>query len=85
MIITLTVQNVRTYTPKDPANKKERCILRDPENTCEKFFHYDCKNETEEEILKASKEASFEVHAFNTQYSDTMAIQGKLLAKVSKS
>lgn len=76
MEITLKKQNVRIHT-KSNGDKVDRCILMDKENTCEKFFHYDCKDETEKELLEAAKEATFTVFAFNTNYSDTMAIQGK--------
>ena len=77
MEITLNKTNVREHK-KSNGDKVWRTILMDPGNTCEKFFHYDCKDDTEKEILDKAKEATFTVHGFQTQYSDTIAVQGTL-------
>ena len=76
MDITLRKQNVREHV-KSNKDKVWRVVLMDRENTCEKFFHYDCKDDTEKELLEAAKEATFTVYGFNTNYSDTIAVQGK--------
>lgn len=81
MILKLVVQNVRDHHIKSQDRTIKRVILRDPENTVESFFHHDCDNSDAAERYSSiiGKETQFEVHGFNTNYSDTIAVQGKNL------
>ena len=78
MRIPLVIQNVRDHYIKSQDRKIKRVIMRDPENTVESFFHFDCDNEDQASNFAnlIGKETQFEIHGFNTNYSDTIAVQG---------
>ena len=83
MIATFIANNVRTQTRKD-GSTVQRAVLSDPEGTVEKFFHIDCRN-GEHSILESlrGKKTKIEIYSFDTNYSDTISIQGKIITKES--
>jgi len=83
MIATFIVNNVRTQTRKD-GSTVQRAVLSDPDGTVERFFHMDCRN-GEHTVLESlrGKKTKIEIYNLDTNYSDTISLQGKIIQKES--